>query len=97
MSAADTNIILVLRRTASQHCTRTVLWYKRNRMDKTIRKYASLDEMKADEYRYRQSRPVHERMESVSELTRTMYAMKGAAPDVFRLERTLVRVERSWR
>ena len=32
------------------------------RMDKTIRRYTSLDEMKADEYRYWQSRPVHERM-----------------------------------
>ena len=29
------------------------------RMDKTIRKYASFEEMKADEYRYWQRRPVH--------------------------------------
>ena len=39
-------------------------------MDKTIRKYTSLDEMKADEYRYWQSRPVHERMDAVEELNR---------------------------
>jgi hypothetical protein len=38
-------------------------------MDKTIRKYATFDEMKVDEYRYWQSRPVHERVAAVSELT----------------------------
>jgi hypothetical protein len=61
-----------------------------NRVDKTIRKYASFDEMKADEYRYWQSRPVHERMDAVSELTQALYAMKGAAPGVPRLQRTVV-------
>jgi hypothetical protein len=66
-------------------------------MDKSIRKYTSLDEMKADEYRYWQSRPVHERMDAVSELTLAMYAMKGAAPGVPRLQRTLVRVQRPQR
>jgi hypothetical protein len=30
-------------------------------MDKSIRKYTNLDEMKADEYRYWRSRRVHER------------------------------------
>jgi hypothetical protein len=64
------------------------------RMDKTIRKYASFDEMKADEYRYWQSRPVHERVQAVSELTQELYAMKGAGADAFRLQRTLVRFER---
>jgi len=34
-------------------------------MDKTLRKYTSFDEMKADEYRYWQSRPAHERMDAV--------------------------------
>jgi hypothetical protein len=63
-------------------------------MDKSIRKYASLDEMKADEYRYWQSRPAHERMAAVLELTLAMYAMKGAAPDELRLQRTLVRFQR---
>jgi len=63
-------------------------------MDKTIRRYTSLDEMKADEYRYWQSRPVHERVEAVSELTQEQYAMKGLAPDVPRLQRTLVRLQR---
>jgi hypothetical protein len=66
-------------------------------MDKTIRKYASvaaLNDIKADEYRYWQSRPVHERIAAVSELTQEQYAMKGEVQDVPRLQRTLVRFER---
>jgi hypothetical protein len=59
-------------------------------MDKTIRVFASLDEMKADEYRYWQSRPVHERMEAVAELSLAAYGLK----DEPRLERTLVQLER---
>jgi hypothetical protein len=66
-------------------------------MDKTIRKYTSFDEMKEDEYRYWQSRPIHERIAAVSQLTQEQYAMKGEAVDVPRLERTLVRVERARR
>jgi hypothetical protein len=31
-------------------------------MDKTIRRYTNFDDTKADEYRYWQSRPVHERI-----------------------------------
>ena len=42
-------------------------------MDKTIRRYTDLDEMKADEYRYWQSRPVHERMDAAAELSRLGY------------------------
>jgi hypothetical protein len=64
-------------------------------MDKTIRRYTDFAEMKADEYRYWQSRPVHERVKAVSELTQEQYAPKGAAPDVPRLQRTLVRFERA--
>jgi hypothetical protein len=66
-------------------------------MDKTIRIYDSLDEMKTDEYRYWQSRPVHERMDAVVELTLAMYAMKGTASDVPRLQRTLVHLQRPQR
>jgi hypothetical protein len=62
--------------------------------DKVIRKYTSLDEMKADEYRYWQSRPVHERTDAVSELTQALYATKDAVPDAPRLQRTLVRFQR---
>ena len=64
-------------------------------MDKNIRKYTSFDEMKADEYRYWQGRPLHERVDAVSELIREHYAMKGALPNVPRLQRTLVRFERA--
>ena len=63
-------------------------------MDKAIRKYASFDEMKAEEYRYWQSRPVHERVQAVSELSQQLYAMKGGVADVPRLQRTLVRLQR---
>ena len=62
-------------------------------MDKTIRRYTDLDEMKADEYRYWQSRPVHERVAAVSELSEEGYRKKGVGPDAFRLQRTLVRFE----
>jgi hypothetical protein len=48
-------------------------------MDKTIRTFTSLKEMKADEYRYWQSRPTHERMSAVSELALAAYAMKEPA------------------
>jgi hypothetical protein len=63
-------------------------------VDKTIRKYRSFDEMKADEYRYWQSRPGHERMDAVAEITLASYAMKGVTPDVSRLQRTLVHLKR---
>jgi len=66
-------------------------------MDKTIRKYASHKEMKADEYRYWQSRPVHERMDAVSELTTTAYALKDMAPDAPRLQGPVVRLPRPQR
>ena len=64
-------------------------------MDKTIRRYTDFDEMKADEYRYWQSRPIHERLAAVAELTEEGYRMKGVGPDAFRLQRTLVRFERA--
>lgn len=64
-------------------------------MDKTVRKYRNFDEMKTDEYRYWQSRPVHERVAAVSELTVEGYTLKGFKPDAFRLQRTLVHFERA--
>jgi hypothetical protein len=57
-------------------------------MEKAVRIYASHAEMKADEYRYWRDRPVHERMEAVSELSRAVYAMKESLPNVPRLQRT---------
>ncbi len=69
------------------------------RTDKTIRKYTSLDEMKADEYRYWQSRPAHERMDAVEEVNLTAYAIRGVdlQPDVPRLQRPFVRLPCPWR
>jgi hypothetical protein len=66
-------------------------------MDIAIRKYTSHEEAKADEYRYWQSRPVHERMDAVSEITLAAYALKGMAPDVPRLQGPLVRIQRPQR
>ena len=63
-------------------------------MDKTIRKYISFDDMKHDEYRYWQSRPAHERIDAVSELTQALCALKGEVADVPRMERTLIRIQR---
>ena len=63
-------------------------------MDKTIRKYTSFDEAKAEEYRYWQSRPIHERVAAVSEITQELYEMRGEVQRVPRLQRTLVRFER---
>jgi hypothetical protein len=59
-------------------------------MEKTVRKYNSHKEMKADEYRYWQSRPVHERMDAVSELTKAAYALKGIDADAQRLQGPVV-------
>jgi hypothetical protein len=59
-------------------------------MDAVVRTFASLVEIKADEYRYWQSRPVHERMAAVSEITLAAYAMKDAALNVRRLQGPLV-------
>jgi hypothetical protein len=63
-------------------------------MGKAIHVYNSHAEMKADEYRYWRSRPVLERMEAVSELSRAAYAMKEALPDVPRLQRTVAVLRR---
>lgn len=64
-------------------------------MDKTVRRYTDFEEMKADEYRYWQSRPLHERVAAVSQLTRENYALKAGSPGEPRLQRTLVRLERA--
>ena len=51
--------------------------------------------MKADEYRYWQSRPAYERVAAVAELTEEGYKLKGFKPDAFRLDRTFVHFERA--
>ena len=65
-------------------------------MDKTIRKYTDFDEAKADEYRYWQSRPTHERLNAAAELSILGYQLKEPTRDAQqRLQRTLVRVQRT--
>jgi len=68
-------------------------------MDKIIRKYSNFDEMKADEYRYWQSRPAYERMDAIEEMIETAYALKGweLEPDVPRSQRPFVRLPCPWR
>lgn len=68
-------------------------------MGTILRKYTSFDEMKADEYRYWQSRPVHERMDAVEEINLTAYAIMGVEPepDVPRLQRPFARLSSPWR
>ena len=66
-------------------------------MDKTILKFTrlvGLDKIKADEYRYWQNRPAHERLAAVSELSQEQYALTGKVQEGPRLERTLVCFER---
>jgi hypothetical protein len=63
-------------------------------MDKVIRKYANLDALKTDEYRDWQGLPAHERMNAVAEITLAAYQMKEPTPDVRRLQRTLVHLQR---
>ena len=65
----------------------------------TVRRYTEFAEMKADEYRYWQSRPAHERLDAVEEMIEAAYALKGweMEPDVPRLQRPFVRLPRPWR
>ena len=63
-------------------------------MDKSIKRYTRLEAMKSDEYRYWQGVSVRERMQAVSTITSEAYALKGHLPDVQRLQRTLIRLQR---
>jgi len=67
-------------------------------MDQTVRRYTSFEDMKADEYRYWQSRPAEERLGAVEEMIQTAYKLKGweIKPDVPRLQRPLVRLPCPW-
>jgi hypothetical protein len=62
-------------------------------------RYTTFDEMKADEYRYWQGRPVHERLDAVEEMIKAAYALKGweMEPDVPGLRRPFVRLPCPWR
>jgi hypothetical protein len=62
-------------------------------MDKTIRKYDSLEAMKADEYREWQKRTPGERLDAAAELSIAAFSPKESPLNVpARLQRTLVRL-----
>lgn len=63
-------------------------------MEKTIRKFASFEEMKDEEYRYWQSVSPSERIAATFEHSVAMYRLKGIEPDGQGLKRLLVRFER---
>jgi hypothetical protein len=63
-------------------------------MDKTIRKYTSLDAMKADELSEWQKLSPLERLNAAAELSMTAYGIKESSKNVpARLQRTLVRLQ----
>jgi hypothetical protein len=63
-------------------------------MDKTIRTYHSLDEMKADEYREWQKLSAGERLDAAAALSIWAYGLKDTLRNVpARLQRTLVRLQ----
>jgi hypothetical protein len=63
-------------------------------MDKRIRRYGSLEAMKAEEYRAWQSLSPREQIRAVMDISIALYAVKGHPLDVRRLQRTLVRIQR---
>jgi len=64
-------------------------------MDKRITRYRNLDDMKADEYRAWTRVSGSERLRAVMELSTATYQLQGRISDVPRLQRTLVRIQRS--
>lgn len=66
-------------------------------MEKMIRIYTSHEEMKAEDYRYWQSRPAYERLDAVSKMTLAACAMKGEPIDVPGLQGPLVVIQRPQR
>jgi hypothetical protein len=64
-------------------------------MDKTLRKVASFEEAKNEEYRYWQSLSPGERIAAAWRLSIDQYRQKGIEPDGRGLKRTLVRFERT--
>jgi hypothetical protein len=64
-------------------------------MDKTIRRFGSVDAMRTAAIRDWQRLPAGERMKAVTELSLELYRMKGLVKDdIPRLQRTLVRIQR---
>ena len=63
-------------------------------INKTIRRFSSHEEQKAEVYRYWQSRPVGERLAAVWDATAAAYAFRGTDYDpTRRSEATLTRIQ----
>jgi hypothetical protein len=63
-------------------------------VDKTIRRFSSLDTMKADEYAAWRQVSARERLRAVMDISNDLYGLKVQAPNVRRLQRSLVRIQR---
>jgi hypothetical protein len=59
-----------------------------------IRRYESLEAMKADEYQYWQERPSYERLAATSEVSTEAYRLKDGSGNVSRLQRTISHLKR---
>jgi hypothetical protein len=59
-----------------------------------LKRYTSLDAMKADEYRYWQEQPAQKRAEATAQLSADGYNKGRQSRHVPRLQRPLVRLER---
>jgi len=65
-------------------------------MDKTVRKFASFEEMKDAEYREWQALSPQARLDAAAELSRIMYGCDDPASDIQPgVQRTLVRIQRT--
>jgi LPS sulfotransferase NodH len=66
-------------------------------MDKTIRKFTSHEEARAETYRYWRSRPDGEVFDAIAEFSEQMwnswYKMHGITPNVERSDRSLTRIQ----
>ncbi len=67
-------------------------------MDKTIRKFTSHEEMRAETYRYWRTRPDGEVFDAIAEMSAEAYAeyykLKGIVPHVEGPPRSLTRIQR---
>jgi hypothetical protein len=60
----------------------------------TIRRFESLEAMKAEEYRYWQSQPDYARLQAVTDMARAAFALEDQEISGRRLQRTLSRIRR---
>ena len=68
-------------------------WYFQS-VDKTIRRFESLESMKAAEYEAWQAVSAGDRLAAVMVISIALYGLRGQAPNVRRLQRSPIRVQR---